>query len=249
MRTPVFAANWKMNIRPHDAAEFMRTFLGAYAPHMDRTVIVFPPALSLCAVAESTRERADIQLGVQNIFRESRGAFTGENSAVMAKQAGATFALVGHSERRQLFSETDHETSLKCAEAVRAGLVPVLCVGETLAERERGETEAVVLRQLCAGVSELDPSQIASMLVAYEPVWAIGTGRTATPAEAESVHAVIRAALRERVGSDGDRVPILYGGSVNERNAASLLSAPDIDGVLVGSACLKPDSWTRIVLT
>ena len=249
MRTPVFAANWKMNMGPRDGAEFMRTFLSAYAPHTDRTVIVFPPALSLCAVAESVRERPDIQLGVQNIFRESRGAFTGENSAVMAKQAGAAFALVGHSERRHLFGETDRETSLKCAEAVRVGLAPVLCVGETLAERERGETEAVVLRQLCAGVSELNPSQIASMLVAYEPVWAIGTGRTATPAEAESVHAVIRAALRERVGSEGDRVPILYGGSVNEVNAASLLSAPDIAGVLVGSACLKPDSWTRIVLT
>lgn len=248
-RTPVFAANWKMHIGPHDAAAFMRAFLAQYAPHGDRTVIMFPPALSLCVVAESARDRDDILLGVQNIFRESKGAFTGENSALMARQAGARFALVGHSERRRIFGETDSDTARKCAQAWAAELVPMLCVGETIAERERGETESVVLRQLSAGVSELEPTQIASMLIAYEPVWAIGTGCTASPDDAATVHAVIRAALRGQVGDRAARVPILYGGSVNEGNARALLAAPNVDGLLVGGACLDPSTWARIILT
>jgi triosephosphate isomerase len=249
MRTPVFAANWKMNVGPRDATEFMRTFLAQYAPHADRTVIIFPPALSLCAVAESTHERDDILLGVQNIFREPKGAFTGESSAPMARQAGARFALVGHSERRHVFGESECDTARKCAQAVTAGLIPMLCVGETIAERERGDTASAVLRQLDSGVSALEPPQIASMLIAYEPVWAIGTGHTASPHDAAAVHEVIRAALRDRVGDDAAHVPILYGGSVNQGNARALLAAPNVDGLLVGGASLDPTTWAQIVLT
>lgn len=249
IQTPVFAANWKLNLGPRDGAAYMRAFLAAYAPHADRTVIIFPPALSLCAVAESSRERDDILLGVQNIFREPKGAFTGENSAPMARQAGARFVLVGHSERRHVFGESDCDTARKCAQAVAAGLIPMLCVGETIAERERGETESVVLRQLTDGVRELEKPHLTSMLIAYEPVWAIGTGRTASPEDAAAVHDVIRAELHARVGGDAARIPILYGGSVNEGNARALLGAPNVDGLLVGGACLDPGTWARIVLT
>lgn len=248
-RKPVFAANWKMNHGPHDAKAFMRTFLAHYARRPDRTLIFFPPALTLSAVADVAKDRPDILLGVQNVHWEDKGAFTGEVSAPIARDAGARFALVGHSERRHVFGETDDETAKKVAAAVRAGLTPVLCVGEKLEERERGETEAVVLRQLAAAVKTLEPPQIAALLVAYEPVWAIGTGRTAKPEDAAAVHAVIRRALRDLAGQRADEIPILYGGSVNTANTSSLLAAADVNGVLVGGASLDPGGWATIVRT
>ena len=247
MRRPVFAANWKMNHGPTDAREFMRTFLAYYPRRSDRSVAVFPPALAFAATKDAIAERTDIVLGVQNIHWEDKGAFTGELSAPIARDAGARLVLVGHSERRHLFGETDEQTGKKCAAAVRAGLTPMLCVGETLEERERGETEAVVLRQLHAGIAGMDSHAVGSMLVAYEPVWAIGTGRTATPADATTVHKAIRAALREAAGDKGIAIPILYGGSVNRGNAASLVSAPEVDGLLVGGASLDADGWATIV--
>jgi triosephosphate isomerase len=246
-RTTVFAANWKMNAGPTEARTFMRTFLARNARRPDCRVIFFPPALSLAAVRDSLRDRADIATGVQNIHWEGKGAFTGESSAAIAKDAGAAYVLVGHSERRHVFGETDEQAGWKCLAAHEAGLVPILCVGEKLEERERAETESVVLRQLRSGTEKLSRAQVGKTLIAYEPVWAIGTGKTATPADATTVHAAIQRALREIAGDHGADVPILYGGSVNAQNVRSLLDAPGVDGVLVGGASLDPEQWATIV--
>jgi triosephosphate isomerase (TIM) len=246
MRKPVLAANWKMNHGPSDARAFMRTFLVRYARRADRSVIIFPAAVTLPALVAATKERPDILLGIQNIFWEDKGAFTGEVSAPIARDAGARLALVGHSERRHVFGEKDDETRRKCAAAARAGLRPVLCIGEKLEERRAGDTESVVLRQLRAGVAELDPAHMAQMLIAYEPVWAIGTGQTAEPQDASAVHAVIRSALKQLAGDRASEIPILYGGSVNTGNAPALLAAPEVDGLLVGGASLDPEGWATI---
>lgn len=246
MRKPVLAANWKMNHGPSDARAFMRTFLARYARRSDRSVIMFPPAVALPELVSATRERPDILLGIQNIHWEDKGAFTGEISAPMARDAGARIALVGHSERRHVFGETDEETRRKCAAAARAGLRPLLCVGERLEERRAGETEKVVLRQLHAGVADLDPAHMVQMLIAYEPVWAIGTGQTAEPRDASAVHTLIRGALKQRAAERASEIPILYGGSVNTGNAQALLAAQDVDGLLVGGASLDPEGWATI---
>lgn len=249
MRKPVFAANWKMHYGPQETREFLLKFLETYQPRDDRTIIFFPPAVSLAVAGFALRDRPDILLGVQNVHWEEKGAFTGETSALMARDCGATVALVGHSERRQLFGETDEMTARKCATVARAGLTPLLCVGERLDEHERGITQSIVMRQLKTGVSRLEKSQLATMLVAYEPVWAIGTGKTAKPEDATLVHAAIRRYFREALAGQPDSVRILYGGSVNADNAAELVAAPEIDGLLVGGASLDADTWTRIVST
>ena len=247
LRKPVFAANWKMNHGPTDAKAFLRSFLVHFPRRADRTVAFFPPALTLHAVTESLRDRPDILVGVQNIHWEPKGAFTGELSAPIARDAGARLVLVGHSERRHVFGETDEQTGLKCGAAAASGLTPVLCVGEKLEERERGEAETVVVRQLKAGFSRMQPAQIATALVAYEPVWAIGTGKTATPTDASSMHTVVRRVLKELVAERAAQVPVLYGGSVARGNVADLISAPEVDGVLVGGASLDADGWATIV--
>jgi triosephosphate isomerase len=249
MKHPVFAANWKMNHAPADATEFLRQFLAHYPRQQDRTVLIFPPALTLHAVTAGLKERSDILVGVQNIHWEDKGAFTGENSAPIARAAGARYVLVGHSERRHVFGETDEETGKKVAAATRAGLVAVICVGETLEQRECGDTESVALRQLRAAVANVDAHHIGGYMVAYEPVWAIGTGKNATPADASAVHAALRKDLRSLAGERGAAVPILYGGSVNSGNAAALLGASDVDGLLVGGASLNAEAWTAIVRT
>ncbi|HPV77278.1 MAG TPA: triose-phosphate isomerase [Gemmatimonadaceae bacterium] len=249
MQRPVFAANWKMNHGPSDARAFMRSFLAHFARRTDRQVIFFPPAVTLTTVLEMIKERQDILVGVQNIHWEDKGAFTGELSAGMARDAGATVALVGHSERRNIFGETDEQTGLKVAAAVRAGLTPMLCVGETLEEREQGRTEQVVLRQLRAGIANIDPHHVATTLVAYEPVWAIGTGRTATPDDAGVIHVLIRQELVGLLGERGNAIPICYGGSANRGNASALLAAPEVDGLLVGGASLDAEGWSSIVRT
>jgi len=245
-RRPVLAANWKMNLGPVEAAGFLNDFLSRYEPRDDRTVILFPSALVLAAVREGTQSRPDIRLGVQNVSIEDKGAFTGENSAAQAAGAGAAFVIVGHSERRHIFGETDAQAAQKCARVAEHGLVPVLCVGETIEQRERNETGEVVLHQLRAGVSLLGHEAIRDMIVAYEPVWAIGTGRTATPRDASDVHLILRAALAGLIGEDARAIPLLYGGSVNARNASSLLAADEIDGLLVGGASLDPVQWAEI---
>jgi triosephosphate isomerase len=249
MQRPVFAANWKMHHGPTAARAFVAAFLARFSPRPDRTVVLFAPAISVHPVVTARADRTDIKVGAQNIHTEEKGAFTGETSAPMARDAGAELVLVGHSERRHIFGETDDQAARKCAVAFAHGLSPILCVGETIAQRESGATNDVVLTQLRAGLAELDAPAVRQMAIAYEPVWAIGTGRTATPGDAASVHAVIRDALAAVVGRDAASVPILYGGSVTRQNAASLLAAPGVDGLLVGGASLDPEAWAAIAAT
>lgn len=243
MRPLLFAANWKMNLGPADARSYLATFLKAYAPQPNRRVWFFPPAVSLEAVANGLGNRPDLVGGVQDIFWEPKGAYTGAISAPLAAQAGAKAALIGHSERRHVFGETDEQTGKKLAAVVRAGLHPILCVGETLAERDAGETLTVVRRQLETAFGARVESQVT---IAYEPVWAIGTGRNATPKDAAEVHRAIRAWLKDRQAQE---TRVLYGGSVNLKNAADLLAEQELDGVLVGGASLDPLAWTELVRT
>ncbi len=245
VKTPVIAGNWKMYKGPEAATAFCREFAQVAPPASDRTVLLFPPSLSVTAVRDALGGH-EVGIGVQSIHWETEGAFTGEISAPMAVEAGATFALVGHSERRHVFGETDEETARKVSAAVRAGLIPVLCVGERLEERQAGRLEEVILRQLNEGTVQLSDDELAGILVAYEPVWAIGTGETATPEDASEAHAHLRARLRHRIGDRAETVPILYGGSVKPHNAGELLAAPDVDGVLVGGASLDPRDFARI---
>ena len=245
MTRMIFAANWKMHLGPGGAREFLWEFLERYRPLPDREVWFFPSAVAMETVA--MRLRADIKVGAQNVYWEHEGAYTGEMSVVMAKEAGASAALVGHSERRHVFGETDEETSRKVGVLLEAGLTPVLCVGEKLDEREAGETIAVVKRQLGA-LDGLDADQLGNVPIAYEPVWAIGTGRTATPADAAEVHAAIRGWFVDR-GVESRAVRILYGGSVKVDNVHALVSEPEVDGVLVGGASLDPVQWAAIAST
>jgi triosephosphate isomerase len=251
IRRPVLAANWKMNHGPTEARAFMAAFLASYSPRRDRTIVIFPPALSLATARDALGGRTDIQLGVQNIHTEAKGAFTGENSAPMARDAGARMTLVGHSERRHAFGETDEATAKKCAVALQHALVPMLCVGEKIEQRENGNTDEVVFRQLRAGLSMVEKKDLSNVLIAYEPVWAIGTGKTATPADASAVHDVIRRELAKLSGSveTAAAIAILYGGSVTRDNARSLLDARGIDGLLVGGASLDANSWSAIAST
>ena len=245
-KRPLFFANWKMNHGPTEARAYMAAFLRVFAPHHDRTVALFPPALSLSAVREARADRTDVLLGVQNIYSQETGAFTGENSAPMARDAGAELVLVGHSERRHIFGETNLDAARKTAVALQLGLTPVLCVGETLSQREMGDAERIVIEQLQIGIDQLPKDRVPEIIIAYEPVWAIGTGHSATPQDAAAMHGVIRGTLRHAVGEKTDVVPILYGGSVNRGNAKALLEAEGVDGLLVGSACLDPEGWAEI---
>jgi triosephosphate isomerase (TIM) len=241
----LFAANWKMHLGPAGAREYLRTFLSAYGGIPGRDVWFFPPAISLTVVAEAIRGRNDLAVGAQHLFWEPKGAFTGETSVAMAQEAGATAALVGHSERRHVFGETDAETGRKVAALLASGLTPLLCVGEQLAERDAGRTLQVIERQLGA-VADLGAERLGRVIVAYEPVWAIGTGRNATPADAAEVHGAIRRWFAAH-GVAPDVLRILYGGSVNLENVASLVAESEIDGVLVGGASLDAAKWARLV--
>lgn len=249
----VIAGNWKMHHGPAEARVFLDRF-PAEAAGDGVQLLLFLPALSLTTAWERLRATDAIGLGVQNVHWEAAGAFTGETSAEMARGAGAAFALVGHSERRHLFGETDKEAARKVAAVNRAGMTAVLCVGETLEERAAGRLEEVVGRQLEPVFSTLggnpaggsSPSALP-LMIAYEPVWAIGTGKTATPDDAGAAHAFIRAKLSGAFGAScSGFIPILYGGSVKGENARELLSVPDVDGVLVGGASLDPGSFAKI---
>ncbi len=242
----VIAGNWKMVHGPREARAFFTT-LQLPANAGAHELLVFPPALSLATVAGSPERDPRIQLGVQNIHWEDKGAFTGECSAAMAREAGATFALIGHSERRQLFGETDEQVARKVRAARRHGLVPVVCVGETLQERKAGRVEEVILGQLDAALEALVETE-GRFLLAYEPVWAIGTGETATPEDAALAQGSLRGRLDQRLGAArSTRTPILYGGSVKPDNAAELLAARNVDGVLVGGASVDPRSYAALV--
>lgn len=246
MNKPILAANWKMNNGPTLAREFMKAFIDQYPRQSDRTVLFFPPSLSLAAVSTALGDRRDIALGVQNVHWADQGAFTGELSVPIARDAGARVVLVGHSERRHVFGETDEETALKCAAVERGGLTPMLCVGEKIEQRDAGQAAQVVVTQLRMGLSKMTQLATKEPMIAYEPVWAIGTGRTATPDDAAAMHAIIRDELASICGDRARLVPILYGGSVNPGNARALLSAPNVDGLLVGGASLDASSWLAI---
>ena len=245
MRKRIFAANWKMNHGPTAGAGFIHQFRSRW-PRSEHEVLFFPPALSFAAVRAAAGDPSPFRFGVQNVYTAERGAFTGENSAPMAKDAGAEYVLVGHSERRHVFGETDADCAAKCAVVERSGLTPLLCVGETLEERESGATTGVVTRQLREGLSRLDQAELTTSVIAYEPVWAIGTGRNATPEDAAETHGALRRALGELIGDRAAEVSILYGGSVSPGNAAAILAADDVDGVLVGGASLEVESWLSI---
>jgi len=247
IKRPVLAANWKMHHGPNAATSFMQSFLAAYQPRSDRTVVFFPPAPSLPAVLAAAGSRSDVLVGVQNIHWAEKGAFTGEISAEIAKDSGARLVLIGHSERRHVFGETDAQCAKKCVAATRVGLPFMLCVGETIEQREAGETAAVVARQLREGLAQVPRLITTDFMLAYEPVWAIGTGLTATPTDASAIHTLLRSELTSMIGTRGKEIPILYGGSVNVGNASTLIAAPEIDGLLVGGASLDPATWTKIV--
>jgi triosephosphate isomerase len=243
-RTPVIAGNWKMNLGPVETRSFFEAL--RLPERLACRVAVFPAALSFEAARAAPDRDARVELGVQNVHWERAGAFTGEVSAEMAREAGAGLVLVGHSERRHVFGESDGEVARKVGAVVAAGLEPVICLGETFEERNEGRLEEVLLRQLEAALTALRAD--ASFLLAYEPVWAIGTGETATPADAAESHAIVRNRVATAMGSEvAARSPILYGGSVKPDNAAELLAAPDVDGVLVGGASLDPASFAAIV--
>jgi len=244
MKRLIFAANWKMHLSPDAARRYLEVFLEASQPMEGREVWFFPSAVALEAVVEGVKSRPDIVVGAQNVHWEAKGAFTGELSVPMAREAGARAALVGHSERRHVFGETDEETRRKVHAVLDLGLTPMLCVGEKIEEREAGSTLAVVERQL-AVLGDLDTVALGGVVIAYEPVWAIGTGRTATPRDAAEVHAFIRRWLGEH-GVATDETRILYGGSVKPDNIAVLVSEPEIDGVLVGGASLHPIEWAAM---
>src|SRR5438093_1002913 len=244
-RRLIYAANWKMNHGPAEALAFAERFLRLTAPVEDRDLWFFPPAVAIKAVAEALGRRPDVRVGAQNVHWEPKGAFTGELSISMVMEAGARLVLVGHSERRQLFGETDEQVARKTVAALAAGITPLVCVGETSAERESGRTESVIQRQVESILARVGPPDWSRVVLAYEPVWAIGTGKNATPDDAAQVHELIRFAVGRR-GVPG-RIPILYGGSVNAGNVLGLLARPELDGVLVGGASLDADGWAELV--
>ena len=247
MRTPVIAGNWKMYKTAEEAAAFVREFLPLVVGLGGVEIVLAPAFPSLAAVAALTRG-TNVGVASQNLHFAEEGAYTGEVSPRMVRDTGAGYAIVGHSERRQLFAETDDTVNRKVRAALAAGLVPIMCLGETLAERESGRTIEVVERQLRAGLAEVPESAAGKILLAYEPVWAIGTGKTATPGQAQEVHAFLRAALKTIWGdAAGNSVRILYGGSVKPGNIADLMAREDIDGALVGGASLIPGPFAEIV--
>lgn len=247
MRTPLIAGNWKMFKTVQEAVLFVTELQSAVKGVTDVDVVVAPPFTAVHAVAAAARG-TNIKVAAQDVYWEREGAFTGEVAPGMLVEAGATFVIVGHSERRRLFGETDASVYQKTMAALGAGLIPIVCIGETLEERERGETLAVLDRQLKDGLGGSTGEQVAALVIAYEPLWAIGTGRNATAAQAGEAHTHIRKRLRQWFGGDAaDRCRVLYGGSVKPDNIQSLIAEPDVDGALVGGASLAVRSFADLV--
>jgi triosephosphate isomerase len=247
MRTPFVAGNWKMFKTVHDAVVYAKEFRSLVKDIDDVEIVVAPPFTAVHAVAEAARN-SPIAVAAQDVFWEKEGAYTGEVSAPMIREAGAEYVIVGHSERRQLFGETDLTVNRKVGAALAAGLIPIVCIGETLAEREADQTTDVLDRQIKQGLDGMTGDQVGGVVVAYEPVWAIGTGRNATTEQAQEAHAHIRRRLRNWFGAEaGDKVQILYGGSVKPDNIAGLIAQEDVDGALVGGASLTTQSFADIV--
>ena len=248
MRKKLIAANWKMYKMPDAARDFVSAFLPLVKDHSRDEIVLCPPYVCLPAVIEAVRG-SQLGVGGQNIFWEKEGAYTGEISAPMLRAVGCSHVIIGHSERRQYFGETDDTVNRKLKAALAAGLQPVVCIGEVLEEREAGLTRQVLERQCNLAFSDLSGVEAAPLIVAYEPVWAIGTGKTATPEMAADAHQVIRAQAAKAFGDETARnLRILYGGSVKPENAKALMSQTEIDGALVGGASLDPKSFAAIVL-
>lgn len=245
-RKTLIAGNWKMNKTAAEALPLIEGLKAKAAAMAAVDVVVCPPFTTLAAVAKAVAG-TPIKVGAQNVHWAASGAFTGEISAAMLAEIPVSYVIIGHSERRQYFGETDATVNQRLLAALAAGLTPIVCVGELLDQREAGQTEAVVGEQIRLGLAGLSAAQLAQTVIAYEPVWAIGTGRTATPQQAQDVHAFIRAQLRQTHGAVADGVRILYGGSMKKENARELLSQPDIDGGLIGGASLKADDFMGII--
>jgi triosephosphate isomerase len=244
-RRPVLAANWKMNKTNAEATAFCDDFTARDLPS-SADVVICPPYTALRTVVERVSGSA-VRVAAQNMHAEDGGAFTGEVSVPMLLELGVSGVVLGHSERRQYFGETDAALAKKVPKALAAGLLPILCVGETEEEREAGETQRKLRQQVQVDLASVDMGQLADVVIAYEPIWAIGTGKTATPEQAQEAIAFVRALVRDRDPEVSTRVRILYGGSVNEANAADLLALPDVDGALVGGASLDPEEFSAIV--
>jgi triosephosphate isomerase len=250
-RKPLIAANWKMYKTPAQAQEFFKHFLPLVANHTRDEIVVCPSFTSI-SVALAAATGSGVSIGAQNMHFADEGAYTGETSSLMLKAIGATHVILGHSERRQYFAETDEFINKKLKAALHHQLIPIVCVGELLAEREAGKTSDILCRQtrgclagITAGVSA---SEAAPIVIAYEPVWAIGTGKTATPQMASEAHAVIRGEVAKLLGKEtADNLRILYGGSVKPENSTALMAESEIDGALVGGASLDPQSFAKIV--
>ena len=247
MRKLLIAANWKMYKTPQEAQSFLHTFLPLVKDRTQEEIVICPPTVDLTFVLQGVKGSA-VLVGAQNMHFDDEGAFTGETSAPMLVALGVTHVIIGHSERRLYFGETDDTVNKKLVAALKHNLVPIVCIGEHEHEREDGKTREVLCRQISRAIRQIDRLKLSPMVVAYEPIWAIGTGRTATPAIAAEAHLIIRGEVAGLVGRPiAEALRILYGGSVKPENATSLLSQPEIDGALVGGASLDPHSFAAIV--
>jgi len=247
MRKPLIAANWKMYKTPTEAQNFLHTFLPLVKDQTGSEIVICPPFIDLSTALHSLKG-SEVQVGAQNMHFAEEGAFTGEISAAMLVALGVTHVILGHSERRQYFAETDDTVNRKLVTALKHRLIPIVCVGEHEEQRESGMTEEVLRRQIGQAIHQIDATRLRPMIIAYEPIWAIGTGKTATPAIAAEAHLMIRREVARLVGRHlADSMRILYGGSVKPENAHALCSQPEIDGALVGGASLDPHSLAAIV--
>src|SRR6266478_2422672 len=248
MRKKIVAANWKMNMTQAESGRFVESLLLDLGDISDVEVVIIPPFTAIAKVTESLGKAQNIKVGAQNMYWEKSGAFTGEISATLLRDLFVRYVILGHSERRALFGETDEVVNRKVRAAHEASLRPIACVGETLEQRERGHVEKILSKQLRGSLADLSDKELQETVVAYEPVWAIGTGRNATPAQAQEAHAFIRRTLGEMSDeATADKIRIQYGGSVKPDNARELMTQPDIDGALVGGASLDPRSFAQIV--
>ena len=249
MRIPIIAGNWKLNKTISEAVALTTTLKALVADDTDVEIIVAPPFTALAAVSDTIAD-SNIRLAAQDVYSEDSGAFTGEVSAPLLKDAGCDYVIIGHSERRQYFGETNDSVNQKTKATLSHDLKPIICVGEQLEEREAGETEAVIESHVTGGIAGLSAADLLSCVIAYEPVWAIGTGKTATPAQAQEVHNFIRGLLVDAYSAEvASQICIQYGGSVKPENAAELMAQPDVDGALVGGASLEAESFAKIVFS
>lgn len=247
MRKPIIAGNWKMFKTINESVSLVNDLKTKASGISDREIIVCPVFTCLKSVCDAAKG-SNVKVGAQDLYWEEKGAFTGEISAVQVKDTGCTYVIIGHSERRQFFHETNETVGKKIHAALKAGLIPIVCVGEMLAERESGKTFAVIEKQIREGLGTMTQEQAKMIVIAYEPVWAIGTGKVATPAQAEEVHIYIRKAISKMFGQESaDGIRILYGGSVKPENIAELMAQKNIDGALVGGASLEAESFAKII--